>query len=194
MDSLKNHLLIAMPSLNDGFFDRSVVYLCEHDAKGAMGLMINRPVGMSIRDLLAQLDLLPEEGILLSETRDQVLVGGPVNPERGFVLHTTQGGWANSSALTDELMLTTSRDILSSLGTHKAPKTLWWRWAMPVGARASSSRSLPTTAGSPSLPAMKFYLPCPTKTAGNRPASRWALNCGRYPARRDMPDEYSDGV
>ncbi|MCH4295541.1 YqgE/AlgH family protein [Shewanella sp. 3B26] len=122
MDSLKNHLLIAMPSLNDGFFDRSVVYLCEHDAKGAMGLMINRPVGMSIRDLLAQLDLLPEEGILLSETRDQVLVGGPVNPERGFVLHTTQGGWANSSALTDELMLTTSRDILSSLGTHKAPK------------------------------------------------------------------------
>ncbi|WP_372871063.1 YqgE/AlgH family protein [Shewanella sp.] len=122
MDSLKNHLLIAMPSLNDGFFDRSVIYLCEHDAKGAMGLIINRPVGMSVRDLLAQLELLPDEGILLSEARDQVLVGGPVNPERGFVLHSTQSGWTNSSPLTDELMLTTSRDILSSLGTDKAPQ------------------------------------------------------------------------
>ncbi|MBT1443287.1 YqgE/AlgH family protein [Shewanella sp. JM162201] len=122
MDSLKNHFLIAMPSLNDGFFDRSVIYLCEHDAKGAMGIIINRPVGMTIEELLTQLDMLPEEGVLLGKTAEQVLVGGPVNPERGFVLHTAQEGWANSSKLTDELMLTTSRDILSSLGTHKAPK------------------------------------------------------------------------
>lgn len=121
MESLKNHFLIAMPSLNDGFFDKTVVYLCEHDAKGAMGLIINRPVGMSVRDLLSQLDLMPDEGILLAESADQVLVGGPVNPERGFVLHTTQEGWVNSSRLTDELMLTTSRDILSAIGTSKAP-------------------------------------------------------------------------
>ncbi|QUN06685.1 YqgE/AlgH family protein [Shewanella yunxiaonensis] len=121
MDSLQNHFLIAMPSLNDTFFERSLIYICEHDAKGAMGLMVNRPIGLDVQELLAQLDL-KDSPHLLPTLENQVLVGGPVNPERGFVLHSAQPHWANSSNVSDELMLTTSRDILAALGTPKAPQ------------------------------------------------------------------------
>ncbi|MBO1271926.1 MAG: putative transcriptional regulator [Shewanella sp.] len=120
MDSLQNHFLIAMPSLNDTFFERSLIYICEHDAKGAMGLMVNRPIGLEVQELLAQLDL-KEAPQIIPSLENQVLIGGPVNPERGFVLHSNQPHWANSNQVSDELMLTTSRDILAALGTAKAP-------------------------------------------------------------------------
>jgi putative transcriptional regulator len=120
MDSLQNHLLIAMPSLDDTFFERSVIYLCEHDEKGAMGIMINQPIGIDVNELLKQM-LLDEEPDSIVSLGSTVLVGGPVNPDRGFVLHTPQSNWNNSQALTDEVMLTTSRDVLTSLGTSAAP-------------------------------------------------------------------------
>ncbi|KFZ39267.1 hypothetical protein HR45_02445 [Shewanella mangrovi] len=121
MDSLQNHFLIAMPSLNDSFFERSLIYICEHDEKGAMGIMVNRPIGVDVEELLAQLEL-QDERHLAPSLENQVLVGGPVNPERGFVLHSSQQNWINSNAINDELMLTTSRDILTSIGTQKAPE------------------------------------------------------------------------
>lgn len=120
MDSLQNHLLIAMPSLDDTFFERSVIYLCEHDEKGAMGIMINQPIGIDVNELLKQMQLDEEPDSIVS-LGSTVLVGGPVNPDRGFVLHTPQSNWNNSQALTDEVMLTTSRDVLTSLGTSAAP-------------------------------------------------------------------------
>ncbi|GGJ02360.1 UPF0301 protein [Shewanella hanedai] len=120
MDSLQNHLLIAMPSLDDTFFERSVIYLCEHDEKGAMGIMINQPIGIDVNELLKQMQLDEEPDSIVS-LGSTVLVGGPVNPDRGFVLHTPQPNWNNSQALTDEVMLTTSRDVLTSLGTSAAP-------------------------------------------------------------------------
>ncbi|EDQ01781.1 YqgE/AlgH family protein [Shewanella benthica] len=121
MESLQNHFLIAMPSLKDTFFERSVIYLCEHDEKGAMGIMINRPLGIEVDELLQQMEL-DDEPELVSSLGAKVLIGGPVNPERGFVLHTPQDFWKNSQSLTDELMLTTSRDVLSALGSKDAPK------------------------------------------------------------------------
>ena len=120
MDSLQNHLLIAMPSLDNTFFERSVIYLCEHDEKGAMGIMINQPIGIDVNELLKQMQLDEEPDSIVS-LGSTVLVGGPVNPDRGFVLHTPQPNWNNSQALTDEVMLTTSRDVLTSLGTSAAP-------------------------------------------------------------------------
>ncbi|MFT5704748.1 MAG: putative transcriptional regulator [Shewanella sp.] len=120
MDSLQNHLLIAMPSLDDTFFERSVIYLCDHDEKGAMGIMINRPIGIDVNELLKQMELDEESDSLVS-LGSTVLIGGPVNPQRGFVLHTPQSNWNNSQHLTDEIMLTTSRDILTALGTNTAP-------------------------------------------------------------------------
>ncbi len=121
MNSLQNHLLIAMPSLQDTFFERSVIYLCEHDEKGAMGLMINRPIGIDVNELLKQMEL-DEEPDPITSLGSAVLIGGPVNQERGFVLHTPQTNWNNSQSLTDEIMLTTSRDVLTSLGTDAAPE------------------------------------------------------------------------
>ncbi len=119
MQSLQNHLLLAMPSLNDSVFERSVIYLCEHNQHGAMGLMINKPIGVDVNELLQQMNI--EDYHPIENINSQVLFGGPVTQEKGFVLHTPQPQWSNSQPLTDELMLTTSRDVLTSLGNEQAP-------------------------------------------------------------------------
>lgn len=121
MDSLQNHFLIAMPSLHDTFFERAVIYICEHDEKGAMGLMINRPSGIRVDELLLQMELNHDPQPITS-LGGEVLVGGPVNPERGFVLHTAQTCWSNSEKVSDDLMLTTSQDVLNSLGSDQSPE------------------------------------------------------------------------
>ena len=120
MDSLQNHLLIAMPSLHDTFFERSVIYLCEHNEQGAMGVMINRPIGVDVNELLKQMQL--DDFHTIEDINSQVLLGGPVAQEKGFVLHSPQSQWSSSQQISDELMLTTSRDVLTSLGGRDAPK------------------------------------------------------------------------
>jgi putative transcriptional regulator len=121
MDSFKDHFLIAMPSLDETFFERAVIYICEHDQKGAMGIMVNRPIGVEVEDLLEQMELYlsPEFSFSLD---NQVLIGGPVAPERGFVLHTPQKHWINSTEISEEIMLTSSRDILAAIGSDKSPE------------------------------------------------------------------------
>jgi putative transcriptional regulator len=120
MQSLQNHLLIATPSMDDPFFSRTVTYICEHNENGTMGLVINQPIGMTLKQLIAQTD---EDALVLEEkANDIVLSGGPVSQERGFILHTTQSGWESSLSLTDDIMVTTSKDILGSLGNSNGPK------------------------------------------------------------------------
>lgn len=118
MDSLENHLLIAMPSLGGSFFNRTVTYICEHNEEGAMGLIINLPVNVTLNELLSQLDADKKN---LPELEQMVLTGGPVSPDRGFVLHSPQSCWSSSLALSDEVMITTSKDILMALGTELSP-------------------------------------------------------------------------
>ena len=120
MDSLQHHFLIAMPSLKDPFFAGSVTYLCEHNDEGAMGLVINVTTDMPLYELLEQLDMAPEEE--LPELDEPVLQGGPIAADRGFVLHTPVAGFSSSQMLADNLMLTTSPDILTTLGTEQAPE------------------------------------------------------------------------
>ena len=150
MVSLENHLLIAMPTLGDPYFNKTVTYICEHNEDGAMGLIINLPVKITLSDLLKQLE--PEEDVKtdlgtesnssnsaessdLSDKGDSaastdsnnsleqlVLSGGPIAQQRGFVLHSSQSGWSSSLTLSKELMITTSKDILMALGTEKAPE------------------------------------------------------------------------
>ena len=141
MDSLENQFLIAMPSLGDDYFNKTVTYICEHNDEGAMGLIINMPVNITLHDLLKQIEendneqenedgatvkqtnTAPKEGISLNHTLEQlVLSGGPISQNRGFVLHRTQAGWKSSLALSDDIMITTSKDILLSLGTEKQPE------------------------------------------------------------------------
>ena len=144
MKSLENQFLIAMPSLADNYFNKTVTYICEHNDEGAMGLIINMPVNITLHDLLTQIEendnetsakaatpeesdeqasnLASEENIFLDSRLEQlVLSGGPISQNRGFVLHRTQPGWKSSLALSEDIMITTSKDILSAIGTNTGP-------------------------------------------------------------------------
>lgn len=137
MESLENQLLIAMPALGDRYFNKTVTYICEHNDEGAMGLIINLPVNLSLDELLSQLDDDKKAAATKAaeETTENnsdntnhadnlqqpVLSGGPVSQERGFVLHTPQKGWNSSLALSQDVMITTSKDILMALGTKDEP-------------------------------------------------------------------------
>ncbi|WP_133468261.1 YqgE/AlgH family protein [Paraglaciecola marina] len=119
MQSLQNYLLIATPTMEDPYFSRTVTYICEHNKNGAMGLVINQPVGMKLKELINQVD---EEAEVLDAKADEiVLAGGPVSQDRGFILHTSQPGWSSSLTMTSDIMVTTSKDIISSLGNEQAP-------------------------------------------------------------------------
>jgi putative transcriptional regulator len=116
---LSNQLLIAMPALRDPNFARGVTLLCQHGEGGAMGLLINRLSEYRLGDVLAQMDLYSE----LAEVSDApVLIGGPVQPERGFVLHTPGGEWDSSFQISDALSVTTSRDILVAMAAGEGPQ------------------------------------------------------------------------
>jgi putative transcriptional regulator len=121
MQSLQHHLLIAMPSLNESFFEKSVVYLCEHNTQGAMGFVINQSIGFNIEELFIRLELPVKEHQSLFQ--QQVLVGGPVMPDRGFVLHTTnEVSWSDTQIIAPNLSMTTSNDVLQALGSYKSPQ------------------------------------------------------------------------
>ncbi|WP_293758853.1 YqgE/AlgH family protein [uncultured Paraglaciecola sp.] len=120
MQSLQNYLLIASPSMDDPYFSRTVTYICEHNEHGAMGLVINQPVGMKLKELVEQVDDKAE--VIDEKAEDIILAGGPVSQDRGFILHTSQPGWASSLTMTPEVMVTTSKDIISSLGNQDAPE------------------------------------------------------------------------
>ncbi len=120
MQSLQNYLLIASPTMEDPYFARTVTYICEHNEHGAMGLVINQPVGMKLKELVAQVD--DKAKVIDEKAQDIILAGGPVSQDRGFILHTTQPGWTSSLTMTPEVMVTTSKDIISSLGNNDAPE------------------------------------------------------------------------
>lgn len=116
--SLKHHFLVAMPTLIDSFFYHSVIYLCEHDDDGAMGLIINRPTRIMMRELLSHLQIANSAEWT---NHTAVLFGGPVQKDQGMVLHDGGEKWKNTLKITDEIFLTTSSDILQSLGTEQGP-------------------------------------------------------------------------
>ncbi|WP_100643065.1 YqgE/AlgH family protein [Alteromonas facilis] len=118
--SFENHFLIAMPSLEDRYFSRSLTYICEHNEQGAMGLVINQPTTMNLKALLEQTD--PEVVVDDEHAEKIILAGGPVSQDRGFILHTTQPGWSSSLQLTPEIMVTTSKDILPALANDSGPE------------------------------------------------------------------------
>ena len=124
--SLSGQLLIAMPNMLDPRFAGSVVYLCEHSCKGAMGLVINRPTDLGIESLLEKINV-DIEGPLPSHF--PVMMGGPVASERGFVLHTEPLDWNSSLKVNPQISLTTSRDILEAVARGDAPS----KWLITLG-------------------------------------------------------------
>lgn len=116
--SLKHQLLVAMPQMADPNFEHSVTYIVEHSSEGAMGLTLNRPVQISLGDILEDMDI--EIEVPPSE-RLRVVAGGPVQQEAGFILHEASTHWESSILLSDGLMLTTSRDILEAIAVGEGP-------------------------------------------------------------------------
>lgn len=119
MDSLSNQFLIAMPGLDDPNFSHTVTYICEHNDEGAMGIVINRPMELTLAEVVEQMEIIP------SATADltiPIYQGGPVQPEHGFVLHTPPGQWDSSLSITDEVAVATSRDIIKALARNQGPR------------------------------------------------------------------------
>lgn len=112
----KNQFLLAMPGQVGGEFSASVTLIAEHNDDGAMGLVINKPSDLAVADMLAQLDI--EAHV---DRHMPVYWGGPVQTERGFVLHTNEGDWESSLAIDNGLAITTSRDILEAIGNGFGP-------------------------------------------------------------------------
>lgn len=119
---LADHFLIAMPSMLDPIFGGSVVYVCEHHAGGALGMIINRPTDMTMDVLFDRLELSLEispHG--QPRAGSPVLFGGPVQVERGFVLHAPDADYTSSLNVSDEVALTTSRDVLEAVSAGRGP-------------------------------------------------------------------------
>ena len=117
--NLTNHFLIAMPSLQDGNFFHTVTYICEHNDDGAMGIVLNRPSDLRLLDLLPQLEInesIPEK------CQQPIYIGGPVQIDRGFVLHSREKVWESTVSITDQIGITTSRDVLQSIAAGEGPE------------------------------------------------------------------------
>lgn len=118
--NLAHHFLIAMPSMEASLFAHSITYICEHNENGAMGIVINRPTELVLKELFEQLCDVPDP----SHSELPVYAGGPVHTERGFILHSNEGRlWDSTLVINDEIALTTSKDIIESIAQDKGPKS-----------------------------------------------------------------------
>lgn len=115
---LANQLLIALPSLAEPSFSKSVALICQHDEDGALGIVMNRPSEYTVGEVLEQMGLSGGSDALRSQI---VLNGGPVHRERGFVIHDGGTRWDSTLAIGDDLWLTTSREILEAMARGEGP-------------------------------------------------------------------------
>ena len=162
LTNLTNHFLIAMPGLQDAVFSRSVVYVCEHNERGALGLVINKPCDIDMRRLFEKVDL-PLHRDDLSQA--PVLQGGPVQTERGFVLHepifgasdaTGHAVYASTMIIPGGLEMTTSKDVLEAISTGAGPRKVlvtlgYSAWAEGQLESELSDNAWLTVAASPSV-------------------------------------------
>lgn len=118
---LTNHFLIAMPAMADPFFSKTLTYICEHNEQGALGLVVNRPIDLTLKDLFDQLGISSDDE---AAGGLQVMFGGPVQLDRGFVLHQPVGDWQSTMIVNHEIGLTTSLDILRAIATGNSPKQI----------------------------------------------------------------------
>lgn len=118
LNCLTNHFLIAMPRMTDQRFSQTVIYIAEHNKDGALGLVINRPTEVLLSEILKQMDII----IVPKVSNPHVLYGGPLHQERGFVLHSPFGHWRSSFAPSDQINITTSKDILQAIASDQGPE------------------------------------------------------------------------
>lgn len=119
--TLTNHFLIAMPGLQDPNFARTVTYLCEHTDQGAMGIVINRPMDVVLGELLDQLDI---DALYRAAREVPIYQGGPVQTDRGFVLHSAGPAFDSTLTITPSISVTTSRDVLEAIARGEGPEQI----------------------------------------------------------------------
>jgi putative transcriptional regulator len=119
--NLTHHFLIAMPAMADPHFAHSLTYVCEHGKDGALGIVVNKPIDMTLSALFEQIEI-PLASDRVGER--PVHFGGPVQVDRGFVLHRPLGNWQSTLAISDELGLTTSKDVLEAVGRGEGPQDM----------------------------------------------------------------------
>lgn len=118
---LTHHFLIAMPAMQEGVFAGTLTYICEHNENGALGIVVNRPISLTLGEMFEQVNIPQHDPVL---AKMPVYFGGPVQTERGFVLHDTQKDWESTLRINEKLALTTSRDILEAMGAGQGPRNL----------------------------------------------------------------------
>ncbi len=116
---LTNQFIIAMPNLADLNFFHTVAYLCQHNEEGALGIVINRPADMKLGEIFKQMDIKVSAP---ASAETPVFAGGPVHQERGFVVHTPGGDWQATLAVSEDISLTTSRDVLEAIAAGEGPE------------------------------------------------------------------------
>jgi putative transcriptional regulator len=118
-DNLTGHFLIAMPSLNDGYFNQAVTYICEHNDSGSFGIVINQDAGITLQQIAREMEISSSEDY----DKDQaVFIGGPVEQGRGFILHRPPGNWQSSIRVNNSIALTSSKDILQAMVNNQGPE------------------------------------------------------------------------
>ncbi len=120
-DTLKHHIIIATPLVdNDEHFAHAVIYICEHNIDGTMGLIINKPFkNLKLSNVLEQMDITKN-----NETNDKFIMrGGPIKKERGFILHKKHGEWESCLQIQDDIYLTTSRDMITAIAENNGPSS-----------------------------------------------------------------------
>ncbi|SHG36757.1 putative transcriptional regulator [Massilia sp. CF038] len=122
--NLANHFLIAMPSMQDPIFGGTVVYICEHNDKGVLGVVINKPTDMTMEILFERIDLTVSDGLHSEVVNEPIMFGGPVQDDRGFVLHTPGTPYSSSLTVTSEVAFTTSIDVLEAVANGTGPSRL----------------------------------------------------------------------
>lgn len=121
MMKLTHHFLIAMPAMTDPNFANTLTYVCEHNPEGALGIVVNRRTDMTLSTLFDQIRIPLDD----SELRElPVHYGGPVQADQGFVLHRPLGNWNSTLAVTDDIGLTTSKDVLEAAGRREGPRDM----------------------------------------------------------------------
>ena len=118
---LTGHFLIAMPAMTDPHFAKSLTYICEHNEQGALGVVVNRPIDMTLYALLRQIEIKKPAAACKVVP---VHYGGPVQIDRGFVLHSPAGSWNSTLVVNENIGLTTSKDILEAVACGEGPQSM----------------------------------------------------------------------
>src|ERR1700693_3696382 len=116
--NLTSHFLIAMPGMVDPYFSKTLTFICEHNDKGALGVVVNKPIDLTLGSLFEQVEIPLEDEALSNQT---VYFGGPEHIDRGFVLHQPLGSWQSTLKIDSDIGLTTSKDILQAMARGAGP-------------------------------------------------------------------------